>query len=218
MPDSNLGNYMLSQHWEPRKWGPPLDRATPTFNDIAKKKKKHVETVACHLICEKIEAQKWMPITVKHLKAGNIAFPVLLDLPKSEDPEVACKEEEEAYGIWCCEVNMYHQGKDLYNDWSSGHITLQELEKSAFPGPPYIYSEYNPFIDPPDLLDFTTDHPKYPATPQAAKHKFKGGSEPDGKSCRLRLLQNPSMLLTNLLKSNTGSSSSNSKSSPKLNP
>ncbi|KAG8683173.1 hypothetical protein FRC11_013885, partial [Ceratobasidium sp. 423] len=186
---------MLSQHQEPHEQGPPPDRATPTFNDIMKKKKKHVETAACHLIREKIKAQKCMPVTVEHLKAGNIAFPVLLDLPKSEDPEVACKEEEEAYGIWCCKVNMYRRGEDLYDDWSSSCITLQELEKSTFPGPPYIYT-----------------------TPQAAKRKFEGGSEPDGKSCRLQLLQNPSMLLANLLKSNTGSSSSNSKSSPKLNP
>ncbi|KAG8690587.1 hypothetical protein FRC11_010585 [Ceratobasidium sp. 423] len=218
MPDSNLDDYVLSQHREPHERGPPPDRAAPTFNDIAKKKKKCVETAARRLIREKIEARKRMPVTVERLKAGNIAFPVLLDLPKSEDPEVAHEEEEEAYGIWCCEVNMYCRGEDLYDDWSSGRITLQELEKSAFPGPPYIYSKYNPFVDPPDPLDFTTDHPKYPATPQAAKRKFEGGSEPDGKSRRLRLLQNPSTLLANLPKSNTGSSSSNSKSSPKSNP
>ncbi|KAG8726471.1 hypothetical protein FRC11_015109, partial [Ceratobasidium sp. 423] len=103
MPDSNLDDYMLSHHQEPYKWGPPLDRAAPTFNDIVKKE-KHVETQSAISF------------------AGNITFPMLLDLLKSEDSKVACKEEEEAYSIWCCEVNMYCQGKDLYNDWSSSCI------------------------------------------------------------------------------------------------
>ncbi|KAG8758388.1 hypothetical protein FRC11_003754 [Ceratobasidium sp. 423] len=149
MPDS-LQDYTLTLSREPRKRGPPPARYAPALEEIEGRKQQHEKTKARWLLSEKIAARRHMPVTHERLKAGEIPFPMLLNLPLSNSSHA---DEDEAYGLWFCEVVMYRRGKDVYDEWVKGEYTLSQLEQLAFPGPVNIYSNYNPFTEPPSPLD-----------------------------------------------------------------
>ncbi|KAG8761974.1 hypothetical protein FRC11_011836 [Ceratobasidium sp. 423] len=210
MSDPGLDNYMLSQDREPRKRGPPPSRAVPALQEIERRKQQREESEAQRLLREKIAARCHMPVTRERLEAGEIAFPQLLKLPKSNNP---C-EEATAYALWCCEVVMYRRGRDVYEEWSKGQYSLADLERLAFPGSSHTYNSYNPFTDPPSALDLeSNDFPPPPAARGKKRKQAEDNPPVDEGRRKYRKLQ---QLMAPAVSTATASSSSKSKAQPKI--
>ncbi|CAE7226987.1 unnamed protein product [Rhizoctonia solani] len=194
MPDRTSDGHGLSQGREPRQRGPPPPRARPALDEIARKKKKREETAAKRVLRERIAARLQRPVTAELLRAGKVPFPVLSALPQSDDPDAAFEEEEEAYGIWCCDVARYRLGKDPYKKWRDGQLTVTEVEQLAFPGPAYLYVGYNPLqSNAPAPLDLTSSRPYYPRPPDNTDNTV-----PEGTTRKLPLLANQAAWTTTL--------------------